>query len=825
MSKLIVNPYKPGPPVKGDDFYGRVDLLNEMLRNVQRSKVILLQGQRRIGKTSFLHKLLSLLKNEDFIPVFFDCQLYINDTLPQFQEHLAYAIAKELQISAPSLAELESRPAIFRETWIPKVFEHVGCRQLIFLVDEFDNFAELKNNKAIETLIPFINELIASELPLQWIFAVGRYIGKLPIQYDSILAKSLRQVIGRLNEDEMEDLIVRPVKGILTYESLAIYRIYQLTGGQPHLTQAMCSEIFESVFIAEGRNIVDVEDVENVIDQTLESYKGAINSIALVPPIEERVQATVTHLVIEGKKASRDNIIGFLIKHHISLKTEELDNALDRLVKWDLLVKEGPEVRPTIELISIWVTKNISLDPTAEERLDFLEARAQSRYEFAEKARSIGNYEIAIQDYEEALKYIPLHKETLRGLAEAYKITGNLAGRTSTLQKLYRQDRSILKELIDCMVDYAQQLEDTNETKKAAEQYKALINLQNNTQWQERLSRVLILEADKQLKADKQVRNKFFEMQVLDNLLETQHAIEHGITIVSETREVNELKEMLEKLKRAAWTISMRQKAALAEEERNWRAVGQILLALEARDKLKDKEEEEALKKAAYHSLFVSDSLLLPLMNRGTFRLLNLSDPDKYYLKVIVGGLFGIIVTLVVVGLLPEVADWGLQIYALLVALNIGIVKSLNHRYAARILITHLFSGSVVAVLLWFINYYVHIEFPPLSFWAYFGLISVAIITLAPLSFFGEGFSDFWSSIIAVIFYLIIGLIGTIITIFIDWLIIDKWLPQSIITAFSLSFIWIFTNLINFDLDSASLEEAKRTLCRFSIKFDDEIKK
>ena len=52
MNKPLINPYTVGPPVMGENFYGRDILLQQVERSLRRTNVVLLQGQRRIGKTS-----------------------------------------------------------------------------------------------------------------------------------------------------------------------------------------------------------------------------------------------------------------------------------------------------------------------------------------------------------------------------------------------------------------------------------------------------------------------------------------------------------------------------------------------------------------------------------------------------------------------------------------------------------------------------------------------------------------------------------------------------------------------------------------------------
>jgi hypothetical protein len=73
------NPYIAGAPVLDHDmFYGREKLTARMLSTLHRNS-LMITGERRIGKTTFLHHLKRVLADDDggewrFFPVFVDLQ-------------------------------------------------------------------------------------------------------------------------------------------------------------------------------------------------------------------------------------------------------------------------------------------------------------------------------------------------------------------------------------------------------------------------------------------------------------------------------------------------------------------------------------------------------------------------------------------------------------------------------------------------------------------------------------------------------------------------------------------------------------------------------
>jgi tetratricopeptide (TPR) repeat protein len=563
MSTLLINPYKVGPPVTGIDFYGRSELLSKVHKALQTSNVVLLQGQRRIGKTSFLKQLSVFLKSPEgtqafsmpLVPVIFDIQRYIQDTLAQFQWHLAEVIARELQLTAPSLPELESNYALFQDTWLPEVYKRLRNHKLILLVDEFDNLEGQKASQAMQVLIPFLGQLVSGEIQLKWVLTLGRQMMKLPIQYDPIVSAGQQFRMSFLSLEETREVIEKPARGILKYHPTAIDRIYQLTSGQPHLTQALGSEIFQSVVLEQERDTAEVSDVNSIVLQTLDTYSGAISSIVQVPPIEKRVLAAVAQLtetmplINISNSTNQDEVIKLLLKNNVELSIEELTNALTSLLSWELLKGELKRIKIAVELVRIWANKNLSLELSREESRDIQSILVRSRYEFAQNALQAKHYDLAIKDYREALSIDPYFPKALRGLAEAYRLTGNLEDRATTLKTLYLQDNSIQDELIDALVSFAQEAEKNKKFSVVVEQYENLIKLKNCDRWQKGLVQSLKGQLEK-IREDVRLMNdqfmgtisydwrprlqeKRFELakikQIIDSSLSTLHQVTESV--------------------------------------------------------------------------------------------------------------------------------------------------------------------------------------------------------------------------------------------------------------------------------------------------------
>ncbi|RME43525.1 MAG: ATP-binding protein, partial [Chloroflexi bacterium] len=161
------NPYIITPLTGENGFYGRTDILrfvhNTLASPYQR--VIVLYGQRRIGKTSLLYQLSRPHHiPPGFEPIYFDLQGRAQQTLSEVLYGLAREVAKKLDLPRPRQASFRDE-TYFQDQFLPQAYQVLGKRQLLFLIDEFDVLGEAPATRraAIETFFPYLQELIHDE--------------------------------------------------------------------------------------------------------------------------------------------------------------------------------------------------------------------------------------------------------------------------------------------------------------------------------------------------------------------------------------------------------------------------------------------------------------------------------------------------------------------------------------------------------------------------------------------------------------------------------------------------------------------------------------
>ena len=93
------NPFRMGPPVHGEDFFGRTSQLDEVLRKLETRSALNIFGLRRIGKTSMRLQIVYLCEHDPrwggYRPISVDGLMFSPSS--DFR-HLAQRIAHELEI-------------------------------------------------------------------------------------------------------------------------------------------------------------------------------------------------------------------------------------------------------------------------------------------------------------------------------------------------------------------------------------------------------------------------------------------------------------------------------------------------------------------------------------------------------------------------------------------------------------------------------------------------------------------------------------------------------------------------------------------------------
>jgi len=414
-----INPYIAGAPVlESRMFFGREDVFSWIERSLSGKfvdHILVLHGQRRVGKTSVLKHLGNRLPKR-YIPIFIDLQGRVSTTLPRFLWWLSREITRALDLPKPDRELFEEDPDYFETQFLPQVEEKLGSDVLLFTFDEFDT---LETTSAQEGLaLPFMAILkrLMDHRKLNFIFSIGssgRKLENMQAAYTGFFKQALYRKISFLSESDARDLVTKPVEGILQFKLDAVDRIYEITSGHPYFIQLICHELF-SVCQKSDNWQVSKSGVEDILDAVIE--RGTVNLKFVWDEASELEKWVLASLAQFDSGADLGTLGKFLKDHKVRFIHQDLESAVLRLREKDVLASGN---RFVIFLMKLWLIQNRSIEQVREE-LTAINPIVSRLLQVGHEYLDQGELDKAVDSFEEALGAEEDNLEVRMGLAAAH---------------------------------------------------------------------------------------------------------------------------------------------------------------------------------------------------------------------------------------------------------------------------------------------------------------------------------------------------------------------------------------------------------------------
>jgi ABC-type branched-subunit amino acid transport system substrate-binding protein len=494
------NPYIIGRPIDEDEpelFFGRKKLyqfIEDILR--QDKKVILLHGQRRIGKSSVLRHLPEFVAPDKFAFVPFDLEHYSRENLSGILDALVTEIIERLKldlekIRRPSTTELAADPYIFSRQFLPQVYEALVGKKLVLLLDEFDALNNENSESGVESLFLYLQSLVVIQDKLFIISFVGRQAEDMP-NLLSIFKEATTLEIGLLDELSAKQLITKPAEGVLEYEPDALQAILKLSAGHPYFTQVICFALFGRARELENWK-VNTEDVEGIVDKAIESAGAGLAWFWDGLSIPERVVfsavAEAQNIAISTAQLIPEEPLT-LLKNYGVIPTEPLIQAARQITAKGFLDETGRRVK--VELVRRWVVQRYPLRQEIRELEKFEQEKVNCLCEKATVLRQQGKKQKVIELYEQVLTLNPNHFSVLVALAEAYLEVEDFNKAVELYTRAYQVDPIRNKEgLLRPQLRYGYNLIAQRDFARAKEQYNKVLEIEpDNVSARERLREI-----------------------------------------------------------------------------------------------------------------------------------------------------------------------------------------------------------------------------------------------------------------------------------------------------------------------------------------------
>jgi len=420
------NPYIVGTVIKEvDKFFGREGLFQVIEDNLRQNvQLILLYGQRRIGKSSVLKQIPQKIAREEFIFVNFDTQDKEQLLGYEIFYRIAIAIVEALelhdQVTPPSARELATNIEIFSREFLPQVYQQIGDKNLVLLLDEFDVLSESNPGSDKTEFFNSIKLLLKQHQRLFIIPVVGRHLNELK-NLRTFFKSAPYKEIALLDEDSAQRLITKPAQGVLVYESEAIQAILKLSAGHPFFTQVICFTLFAKARERDQWTITRA-DVEGIVDKVFQEETAQAGLAwfwdGLLTP-EQVVLSAVAEaqkIAIEHNQRVPEEPLTLLSRYGV-IPTEVLIAAAKQLADNGFLDDTGRRVK--VELVRRWLVQSHPLKRELWELEKLEQDNVNSLLSIANNLHQQGNPN-ALQLYEQALVLNPNHFRAIKSLAQAY---------------------------------------------------------------------------------------------------------------------------------------------------------------------------------------------------------------------------------------------------------------------------------------------------------------------------------------------------------------------------------------------------------------------
>ncbi len=360
MSNIEKNgntPYIAGEPTGKAAFIGRKGILQEICdileKTARKNNIIELCALPSSGKTSLLKYLQQTkLPNNKFYTVYVD---FGRKTARHFwtqeeaEQEITRAMRTELGIESED---------VFSQ--LDTALQESG-KKFVFLIDDFDKLAHSEKAKGF---FKWFQILLNDTKGLNCVVSRACNINASAKTAFSYLSNTRRRIyMSVFNEKETKEVIRQSeISETLFWSDEAVNKVFQLTGGHPYFTQALCEDIwfkFAHKDESEKKPKVSIHHVESIIPGFLRRQGSSFDALwsdllDMNKPSPEK--KTVFSLVI-SEKLSKEHLNSLSVKYQTEAgKNQSEPRDVVRILNdCKLIDSVGEEYRFQVEILRLWI--------------------------------------------------------------------------------------------------------------------------------------------------------------------------------------------------------------------------------------------------------------------------------------------------------------------------------------------------------------------------------------------------------------------------------------------------------------------------------------
>lgn len=272
------------------NLFGRDQILEELKNNILSSKIesYKIWGQKRVGKSSIVLTLKSILDSEEkIIVVYKEVSRNINpvESLNELGKEISIELLDELLNKIRDINKVDRIREIelpqFNgslqplERYIKNIHRVDKKLKFVFILDEFDRLNEeffLPGNIG-ESFSLSIGKQISGNDNVGFILVGAENMSLLDYQeinYNSFEDQRVDTFDQNKDFEAYTNIIKTPVEPHITYSDEAVNEIFATTNGNPYFTNFICGKLFKSCFERQDSE-VDIVEVRKAISLIVDS--------------------------------------------------------------------------------------------------------------------------------------------------------------------------------------------------------------------------------------------------------------------------------------------------------------------------------------------------------------------------------------------------------------------------------------------------------------------------------------------------------------------------------------------------------------------------
>ena len=373
----LVNPYKPGQflSLKDSLFVGRRNLAQELegaLSMGSRRPTFLLNGERRMGKTSALQQL-PLLLGSFYISVFYNLQqpgLYASTAT--FLGVLADGITRVMKTRAlpvdrlgyDSMRAQQNDASVYSyfNNWLAGVEDMLERenRMLLLAFDEFEMLEEVEHAQSmnVRMLLDWMRSIIQFHPRIALLFSGVKIFTEMGAQSGIDWAGYFINVqmlrISFLKVEEARYLITHPTThfpGEEIFSREVVEAIIAETGCHPFLIQAVCSALI-TLLNVQRQEQATLSDVTRAVERVLEDWAG---HFAHLWNRTDKEQRACLEALLPLQQASLEQL-----QAQTQLENKIVRRTMQQLLRRDLVTREVEDSYSiAVPMFRGWLDHNI----------------------------------------------------------------------------------------------------------------------------------------------------------------------------------------------------------------------------------------------------------------------------------------------------------------------------------------------------------------------------------------------------------------------------------------------------------------------------------